>query len=34
MSGYVLADVTSVNDPGLYQRYQTAPPGLCAKPRQ
>ena len=31
MSGYVLADVTTVKDPGLYQRYQAlVPPSLRA----
>lgn len=31
MSGYVLADVTTVNDPALYQRYQAlVPPSLQA----
>jgi len=31
MSGYVLADVTTVKDPGLYQRYEAlAPPSLRA----
>ena len=31
MSGYLIADVTAINDPGLYQRYQTlVPPSLRA----
>jgi uncharacterized protein (DUF1330 family) len=31
MSGYVVADVTTVKDPGLYQRYQAlVPPALQA----
>ena len=31
MSGHVLADVTTVKDPGLYQRYQAlVPPSLQA----
>ena len=31
MSGYLLADVTAINDPGLYERYQPlVPPSLRA----
>lgn len=31
MSGYLIADVTAVNDPGLYERYQPlVPPSLRA----
>ena len=31
MSGYPVADVTSINDPGLYERYQPlVPPSLRA----
>lgn len=31
MSGYLIADVTAINDPGLYERYQRlVPPSLRA----